>query len=69
MPHVIIKISWKEKLSTTINVAPGKKKIHRSGTVMSHYHYHMDPNLGEGKCALRRLHCACVECIDQLDHA
>ena len=37
--------------------------------MLSHYHYCIDPNMGEGKCALKNIPCACVSCTDQLDHA
>ena len=50
-------MSRKENIFLTINVLPGKKNICGSSTVMSHYRYHMDTNLGEGKCALRSIPC------------
>ena len=29
----------------------------------------MNPNMGEGKCALRRIPYPCVECTNKFDHA
>ena len=36
-------------------------------TIIFHYHYRVDPELGNGVCAIRRMTCACSSCIDQLD--
>ena len=44
-------------------------KIHRDSTVMSHYHYHIYPNLGEGRSLLQHIPWTCVACIDQPDQA
>ena len=30
------------------------------------YHIRCDPELGEGFCAMRRIHCACSGCVEQL---
>ena len=30
------------------------------------YHIRCDPDLGEGFCAMRRIPCACSECVEQL---
>lgn len=35
-------------------------------TVISHYHYRVDPKLGEGKCLMRRIPCLCQACNSQL---
>ena len=37
-------------------------------TVMPHYHYHMDPNLGEVKFALAYIHYAYVARVYPFDH-
>ena len=50
------------------NLFSGNKKILGDITVMSHYHYHKDPNLGEGKCELIRISCAFIECTEQIEH-
>ena len=45
------------------------RKIPLRSKVMSHYHYCMGNNMGEGKCALGCITFACVACTDQIDHA
>ena len=62
VPHVNIKISRKEKISNN-KFCTWEEKICRIITVISHYHYFMDLNLGECKCALRRITCVFVECV------
>ena len=32
-----------------------------------HYHLRFDPKLGMGKCAIRRIPCACVPCKSMLE--
>ena len=64
--HKDIKMGWCSKHFPNIAVVEGKKKIRGSSTVLSHYHYRADPLLGEGKCAMRRIPCACLECTNQL---
>ena len=44
------------------------RKIRGFITVMSHYHYCIDPNMGEGKCSLQHIPFDFVSCTDQLDH-
>ena len=40
-----------------------------SSTLISHYHYCMDPNMGKSKLALRHINCACVACTEKLSLA
>ena len=60
-------MGWTKRLFPNIVPVRGKSKIRGSGTVQSHYHYRLDPDLGEGKCAMRRIPCACMACQLQLD--
>ena len=53
----------------SIYVVPGKGGMYIISTVMSHYHSHMDPDLGEGKCTVWRIPCSFVSCTDKLGHA
>ena len=34
--------------------------------LIQNYHLYFDPKLGHGKCAIRRIPCACNACTDQL---
>ena len=34
--------------------------------LIQYYHLHFDPKLGQGKCAIRIIPCACNAYIDQL---
>ena len=36
-------------------------------TILSHYHYRVDPELGEGVCVVFRIPCACPSFVAQLD--
>ena len=65
--HKDLKMGWLTKLFPNIKIAKGKIKSWGSSTVLSHYHYHMDPCLGKGKCAMRQTPCACTECINKLE--
>ena len=67
--HSNVKMTWDRSKFPALNVPEGRKKIHGSGTVLSHYHYRFDPDIGYGKCAMRRIPCLCVQCTDQLDKA
>ena len=67
IPHGNLKMAWKRSKFPNINVARNKSKIRGSSTVLSHYHYRCDPNLGNSKCAMRRIPCLCQACTDQLD--
>jgi len=60
-------MTWDRSKFPALNIAEGRKKIHGSGTVLSHYHYRFDPDIGYGKCAMRRIPCLCVQCTNQLD--
>ena len=65
--HKDLKMGWLTKLFPNIKIAKGKIKIRGSSTVLSHYHYCMDPCLVRGKCAMRQIPCACIECTIQLE--
>ena len=65
--HNQIKMTWNKKKFPKLNVIHGKSKIRGSETVLSHYHYRMDPKLGKSKCAMRRIPCLCLACSNQLD--
>ena len=36
-------------------------------TILSHYHYRVDTNIGKGVYVIHRIPCACQACVDQLD--
>ena len=36
-------------------------------TIILHYHYRVDPELGKGVCEIRRIPCECQVCVAQLD--
>ena len=42
-------------------------KPHGARGIGKHYHLHFYPKLGMGKCAIRRIPCACVPCTSMLD--
>ena len=65
--HTDLKMVWLTKLFPNIKISKGMIKIKGSSTVLSHYHYHMDPCLDKGKCAMRQIPCACIEYINKLE--
>jgi hypothetical protein len=67
VPHGNVKMAWKRSKFPKMSVANNKSKIRGSSTVLSHYHYRCDPNLGNSKCAMRRISCLRQACTDQLD--
>ena len=42
-------------------------KPHGARGIGKHYHLGFDPKLGMGKCAIRRIPCACVPCTSMLE--
>ena len=42
-------------------------KPHGARGISKHYNLRFDPKLGMGKCAIRRIPCACVACTSMLD--
>ena len=65
--HKDVKMAWNNMLFPSLNIAENRKKIHGSTGIMSRYHFRVDPDLGQGKCTLRRIPCACINCMAQLD--
>ena len=44
------------------------RELHSAGhLVMTHYHFRFDCMIGQDRCAIRRIPCACKSCTDQLD--
>ena len=42
-------------------------KPHGARGLSKHYHLYFDPKLGNGKCEIRFIPCACVACTSMLD--
>jgi hypothetical protein len=66
VPNPDVKMTWTNSCFKSLNIADGRSQVHGSATVLSHYHYRMDPMLGENKCLLRRIPCLCQFCNTQL---
>ena len=62
-------MTWNDTLFPTLPIPVRKSAIRGSTGVMTHYNYRFDPKLGEGKCAIQRITCACTFCIGQLNKA
>jgi len=66
VPFHNLKMTWTQSCFKSIKVADGRSKVCGCETVISHYHYRVDPKLGEGKCLMRRIPCLCQACNSQL---
>jgi hypothetical protein len=64
--HSNITMSWQRKLFPVLPEVEGQPKIRGRNGVLTHYHFRLDPNLGAGKCAIRRIPCACPACVQTL---
>ena len=42
-------------------------KPHSVRGLINNYHMLFDPKLGLGTCSIRKMHCACVECMPIID--
>ena len=48
-------------------VANERYKARGRNTIISHYHYRLEPNIGKGVCVICHITCARPECVDKLD--
>ena len=64
--HSLVNMSWKNTLFPKLPAPESQPNVHGKHGVMTHYHFRVDPKLGEGKCAIRRIPCACAACIEQM---
>ena len=62
-----IKMGCSSDMFPALQFADESKKPHGARGLGKHYHFCMDPMLGQGKCAIRRIPCDCQACTDQLD--
>ena len=60
-------MTWTKSTFPKLNIANERNKVYKHGTVLSHYHYSFDPRIGLAKCAMRRIPCLCIHCLDTLD--
>ena len=67
MSHGNVTMAWTNSKFPNLNVVPYMSKIRESSTVLSHYHYKLDLNLGCGRWAMIRIACLCKLYTDQLD--
>ena len=44
-----------------------RPKPHVARGLSKNYHFHFDPKLGNGICAIFRIPCACVACTSMLE--
>ena len=60
-------MTWDYRKFPRHPVAAEKFKTRGTNTIISHYHYRVDPELGKGVCVIRRIPCACTACMAQFD--
>ena len=60
-------MSSRQEMFPKLYHAGPHKAPHGARGIGAHYHLRMDPILGEGKVAIRRIPCACLACTKQLD--
>ena len=48
-------------------VSAKKFEMRGRNTILSHYHYRVDPELGKRVCAISRIPCAFTACVDHID--
>ena len=67
MQHKNINMSWNYRKFPHHPVASECYNIIGRNTIISHYHYRLEPNIGKGVCVICQITCACPECVDKLD--
>ena len=65
--HFGVKMGCSSEMFPELPFADLTKKHHGARGLGKHYHFRLDPKLGQGKCAIRRIPCACDACMEQLD--
>ena len=65
--HFGVKMGCSSEMFPELPFADLTKKHHGARGLEKHYHFRLDPKLGQGKCAIRRIPCACEACMNQLD--
>ena len=61
-----INMTWNNSLFPKLPESGNSAPIRGKCGVMTHYHYRLDPKLGEGVCAIHCIPCACAACVQQL---
>ena len=64
--HKNINMTWDRKLPRHPVAAEMFEMMGRN-TILLHYHYRVDPELGKVFCVIRRISCACPYFVPQLD--
>ena len=67
--HTGVNMGLKQDMFPELPFANVRPKPHGVRGLTKHYHVRLDPKLGQGKCAIRRIPCCCKPCTDQLDKA
>ena len=62
-----INVAWDNTVFSKLPFVDASAVIRGRQGIMTHYNYRVDPKLGFGKCAVRRIPCMCSACIAQLD--
>ena len=67
MQHKNVNTTWDYWKFPRHLVAEEKFEMRGINTIISYYHYRVDPELGKGFCDIRRITCAFPVCFAQLD--
>ena len=67
MQHKNVNMTWYYRNFPRHPVAAENFKFRGINTIILHFHYRVDPELGKGFCVIHRITCACPCCVDQLD--
>ena len=65
--HKNVNMTWAYQKFPSHPVDAETFKMRGRNTILSHYHYRVDPKLGKFVCAICRILCAYPDCVDQID--
>ena len=65
--HKNVNTTWDYCKFTRHIVAAENLEMRGINTIILHYHYMVDPELGKGVCGIFRVKCACPTCVAQVD--
>ena len=60
-------MTWDYRKVPRHEVATEKFETRVRNTILLHYHYRDDPELGKGVCKICGIKCACPTCLSKLD--
>ena len=65
--HKSVKVSFASTKFTALTFFVPHEKSHGVRGLIKHYHLQLEPKLDNGKCAIKRIPCACNVCTNMSD--